>query len=128
MELYTRTDKLRVRHAEFLQDYLGKKVTLQEPACKLAARTLVCDAAEGETLIPDYKALKKLLKEKRRSLKGVRNKTMAAAYRTGRMDLPTKTTTFAGKTDLEILTMIDEESAALLLAYDNLIAAVKTAR
>ncbi|HJJ35953.1 MAG TPA: hypothetical protein O0X27_02125 [Methanocorpusculum sp.] len=125
LELYTRTDELRARHAAFLQDYLGKNVDSQESACTLAARTLVCDAAQGETVIPDYKSLKKLLKENRRKLKGVRNKVMAAAYRSGKMDLPTKETKFAGKTDLEILTMIDEESAALLLAYDNLIAAVK---
>lgn len=127
LELYTRADELRERHRAFLQEYLGKKTDQGEPALKLAARTLVCDAAEGETVIPDYKALKKLLKRNRRTLQGVRNKVMGAASRTGRMELPTKTSTFSGKTDLEILTMIDEESSTILSAYDDLIAAVKSA-
>jgi len=78
LELYTFTDELRERHATFLQNYLGKEpITSKEPTLTLAARTLICDATQGETIIPDYKALKKLLKVNRRTLKGVRNKVMA---------------------------------------------------
>lgn len=126
LQLYSRTDELRARHAAFLQNYLGKEISPTEPALSIAARTLVCDASQGDTIIPDYKALKKLLKVNRRTLKGVRNKVMASAMRTGKLNLPTKNTTFSGKTDLEILTMIDEESSALLTAYDDLIATVKS--
>ncbi len=98
-----------------------------KPSVKIVARTLFCDAADGETVLPDYKVLKKLLKRNLRALKIFRNKTMVAAMHTGKMHHLTKETTFAGKMDLEILTMIDDESKELIEAYERLIAAVKAA-
>ena len=127
--LYQQADELRSRHAVFLTS-LGKKTQEQQPAIAIAARTLVCDAANGETVMPDYKALKKLLKTNLKKLKYERNKLLAYAMRNGKVPLTEKdrNAQFPDKTDLEILDVLDKDSAQLMQDYTALIKAVKSAK
>ncbi|HJJ38758.1 MAG TPA: hypothetical protein O0X42_01345 [Methanocorpusculum sp.] len=124
-DLLEEIDVLRRRHIEALRKCFGKTPEELIPAKDLVQRVLVCDAAEGETAITDYKALLKLLKTNKHNMQRQRNKSLAYAMRNGKVNVEKREEYFAGKTDLEIITYIEEETRAILEAYTGLIKRVK---
>lgn len=123
--LLNEIDALRLRHVESLRKCFGKTADDPAPTKDMVQRVLICDAAEGETVTTDYGALIKLLKTNKKNLQHLRNKALSYAMRTGKVYLEKREEYFAGKSDLEIITYIEEESRAILEAYTELMQRVK---
>ena len=118
-------DALRLRHVESLRKCFGKPADDPTPTKDMVQRVLICDAAEGETVTTDYGALIKLLKTNKKNLQHLRNKALAYAMRNGKVYLEKREEYFAGKSDLDIISYIEEESRAILEAYTELMQRVK---
>ncbi|HJJ30979.1 MAG TPA: hypothetical protein O0X97_01875 [Methanocorpusculum sp.] len=124
-DLLKETDVLRLRHIEAMRRCFGKTVEEPAPTKDIVQRVLVCDAAEGETAITDFGALLKLLKTNKKNMQHQRNKSLAYAMRNGKVNIEKREEYFTGKTDLEIITYIEEETRAILEEYTGLIKKVK---